>query len=174
MLSLDKADVFNAKSSVAGCTWPRLSPKSSPKRDFSYGNALVNWTREVLGIELMPWQQFLLREGCSRQNGKYRYRTVLTVVGRQNGKTLLAAIRILGGLCLFGEKFVLGTAQNRAISLETWNQAYEMAELAGLPLGTKRLSQGRRGSPGWGILQSSGSHHGWSQRLQWSGPHSDG
>jgi len=103
---------------------------------------LVNWTREVLGIELMPWQKFLLREGCARRNNRFRYRTVLAVVGRQNGKTLLATVRILGGLCLFGEKFCLGTAQNRNISVETWTQAYEMAEEAGLTVSGKKLSQG--------------------------------
>jgi hypothetical protein len=133
---------FIANSSIPGATYPRLSPKSCDKYDYSYGNALVNWSREVLGIELMPWQQFLLREGCCRHKGRFRYRTVLAVVGRQNGKTLLASIRILGGICLFGEKFALGTAQNRAVSLESWNLTYEMAEEAGLPVGTRRLAQG--------------------------------
>jgi hypothetical protein len=82
----------------------------------------------------MPWQQFLLREACARRDGRWRYRTSLALVARQNGKTLLTAIRILGGMMLFGEGLIIATAQTRAIALETWRLIIDLAEAADLPL----------------------------------------
>ena len=100
-------------------------------------------SEEVLHLDLLPWQKFLLREGLVRMNGKYRYRTMLAVVARQNGKTLVTAVRVLGGLCLFGEKFVLGTAHARNVALESLNYAYDLATDAGLPVGRMRRGEGR-------------------------------
>jgi hypothetical protein len=110
--------------------------------DYTYGNALINWSRDVLQIDLMPWQQFLLREGCVRKNGRFRYRTVLAVVARQNGKSLLAAIRILGGLCVLGERFAVGTAHNKWTALDVWKQAFTLADQAGLSITSVSRRQG--------------------------------
>jgi hypothetical protein len=125
-----------------GNEFPRVSPKSDPDIDYSYGNALVNWSRDVLDIELMPWQQFVLREGCSRRNGRFRYRTLLTIVARQNGKTTLAMVRILGGLCLFGERMAVASAQVRATAYEAWMRTYDVAIERGLPLGRRSMRAG--------------------------------
>jgi len=133
---------LEAKSSVLGCEYPRISPKSSELDDYRYGNALIRWAEQVLEIELMPWQKFVLREGCCRRDGRFKYRTVLTIVARQNGKTLLAAIRVLGGMVLFGERMIVGAAQNRQLALESCAQAYGFAEQAGLDLGRVRRSVG--------------------------------
>ena len=137
------SDRFDAKSSVLGATFPRISPLSYKSLDYSRGNALINWAREVLGVELLPWQQFLLRESLVLRDGKYRYRTVLAVVARQNGKTLVTAIRVLGGICLFGEKSVLGTAHTRVVAMEALENAYEMALASGLPVDKIRRAAGQ-------------------------------
>jgi hypothetical protein len=84
----------------------------------------------------------MLIQGCARVNGRYRYRTILSLVARQNGKTLLAAIRILGGMCVLGEHYALGTAQNRSIALGSWHMAKELAEDAGIHLSKLRLTLG--------------------------------
>jgi hypothetical protein len=124
-------------------TPPRISPVSFKSLDYRYGNALIAWAAEVLKVELMPWQQFLLREGLVRRNGKFRYRTLLAVVARQNGKSLLSAIRILGGICLFGERFTLGSAHTRWVALEVWHLVYDLAYDAGLEVGRMRKSTGQ-------------------------------
>jgi hypothetical protein len=135
--------IFDAKSSQLGISFPRISPISHRALDYSRGNAIIAWAREVLGVELLPWQQFLLREGLVRRAGKYRYRTLLAVVARQNGKTLVTAIRILGGICLLGERFVLGTAHSRTVAMESLEYAFELAVSAGLPVGQMRRASGR-------------------------------
>jgi hypothetical protein len=133
---------FNAKSSLRGNPYPRIASPPSDHFDFSAGEAIIKWSADTLGIELMPWQQYMLRQGCARINGRYRYRTILSLVARQNGKTLLAAIRILGGMCVLGERYVLGTAQNRSIALGSWHMTKELAEDAGIPLSKLRLTVG--------------------------------
>jgi hypothetical protein len=136
------SEAFDAKSSLLGITFPRISPVSYKALDYSRGNALIAWAGEVLGVELLPWQQFLLREGLVLRDGKYRYRTLLAVVARQNGKTLVTAIRILGGMCLFGERFVIGTAHNRQVALDSFNYAMDIAVNAGIQLGKVRRGTG--------------------------------
>jgi hypothetical protein len=92
----------------------------------------------------MPWQDFLLREGCSRTDkGRFAYRTVLALVARQNGKSLLAAIRILGGMMVFGEKMVIAAAQARHVALETMRTVVELAEMGGLPIDRVVRNSGR-------------------------------
>lgn len=121
---------------------PRISPISFKDLDYRYGNALINWAAEILDIELMPWQEFLLREGCVRRNKRFRYRTLLAIVARQNGKSLLSAIRILGGMALFGERFILGTAHTRQVAFEVWQLVYDLADTAGLKLDRLRRATG--------------------------------
>jgi len=132
-----------AKSTELGITFPRISPVSVRTLDYRYGNAVINWAKEILQVDLLPWQEFLLRESLVRINDRFRYRTMLAVVARQNGKTLVTAIRILGGLCLFGERFVVGSANNRGTALEAMTYAYELADAAGLKLTKMRRASGQ-------------------------------
>jgi len=134
---------FDANSSQLGRTFPRISPVSVKSLDYRYGNALINWAREILQVDLLPWQEFLLREGLVRMDDRFRYRTLLAIVARQNGKTLVTAIRILGGLCLFGERFVVGSANNRGTALEAMTYAYDLADQAGLKLTKMRRAAGQ-------------------------------
>jgi hypothetical protein len=119
-----------------------MAPVSDPHWDYSYGQAAINWAREVLDIELLPWQQFLLLEGCARRNNRFKYRTLLSIVARQNGKTMLATVRILAGICLFGEQFAVGAAQTRNVAMESWLMALDLAQAAGLPVGKVRFQTG--------------------------------
>jgi hypothetical protein len=136
-------EVFDAKSSLRGIGFPRISPISYRSLDYSRGNALIAWARDVLGVELMPWQQFLLRESLVMRDGVYRYRTILAVVARQNGKTLVTAVRVLGGICLLGEPSVLGSAHTRVIGMEALELAYQLALDAGLPTQKIRRAAGQ-------------------------------
>jgi hypothetical protein len=56
---------------------------------------------------------------------------VLALAARQNGKTKLTTMRVLGGMCLWGEE-IIGAAQNRDVALESWTDALETATEAGL------------------------------------------
>jgi phage terminase large subunit-like protein len=48
----------------------------------------------LMGFELFPWQAHVADVSLEKQDGRYRYRTVCTQVGRQNGKSKLISARI--------------------------------------------------------------------------------
>jgi hypothetical protein len=91
----------------------------------------VRFATDVLGVKLLPWQSHVLREGLVHRDGRWSSRTVGVMVGRQNGKTLLAAVRALAGMALWGED-VLAASQNRDVALDAWRLALELAVDAGL------------------------------------------
>jgi phage terminase large subunit-like protein len=58
-----------------------------------------------MGMPLMPWQEYVLLDGCKiKDNGEFVSKTNLLVISRQNGKTTLMKFRILAGLFLWDEK----------------------------------------------------------------------
>jgi hypothetical protein len=93
----------------------------------------------------------MLIQGCARHEGRFRYRTILAVVARQNGKTLLAQVRILGGLCVLGERYALGTAQTKNIAMSTFNEAKDRLDDA--------MRQGHQGVTVTKIRRAIGSEH---------------
>lgn len=74
-----------------------------------------------VGIELDPWQRYVLEDGLGeRPDRKWSSFEVGVVVGRQNGKGTVIEARELGGLLLFGEKLVLHTAHEVKTSTEAF------------------------------------------------------
>lgn len=58
----------------------------------SRGDAFIVFCRDVLGVELYPWQKWLARHAMElNADGTYRYRRVVCLVSRQNGKTLFCS-----------------------------------------------------------------------------------
>lgn len=116
-----------------GSTQPRLWTK--PLRELtpqtSRGYEVIRFAEEVLGIDLYPWQKWLLVHGLELlPDDTYRFRQLFILVARQNGKTLLASA--LASWWLFVEsrrrpdkvppvRFkIVGTAQNLDIAREPW------------------------------------------------------
>lgn len=111
-------------SEQVGAVEPRIF--TPPLRELSpttsRGDAFIVFCREVLGVELYPWQKWLARHAMElNSDGTYRYRRVLVMVGRQNGKTMFASC--LAAWWLFVESHeepgrrpdefkVVGVAQN--------------------------------------------------------------
>lgn len=126
---------------LVGSTLPRVSTPvvGDPSR-----GALAIEFAEGLGVDLMGWQRWLLDAACrTDESGRWCNRTVLTLVGRQNGKTLLTACRILAGLWHFGERLAIASAQSRDVALEAFNTALELAEEGGLPIMKVHRTTGR-------------------------------
>lgn len=87
---------------------------------------------EAIGVELLPWQKWLaihaleiIREG---DKWRFRYRYVLVLISRQNGKTYFEVL--LNIFFLFGLKshLVLGTAQNLDTAVETFEDTVAQVE----------------------------------------------
>jgi phage terminase large subunit-like protein len=95
----------------------------------SKGFACVEFAEAILEIPLLPWQRWLLIAALELlPDGSYRFRTVVLLVARQNGKSTLMLILALWSMFAEGAPLVIGTAQNLDIAEELWTAAYEMAE----------------------------------------------
>ncbi|HEX4818504.1 MAG TPA: hypothetical protein VFV66_37680, partial [Nonomuraea sp.] len=95
----------------------------------SLGFSAVDFSQDVLGVRPLPWQRFLLIHAHElRWDGKFRFRTVLVLVARQNGKTSIVEVKNLWKMFVLGVGLVIGTAQNLDISEESWDKAVEIVE----------------------------------------------
>jgi hypothetical protein len=118
-----------------GRTEPRLwtRPLRVLTPDTSLGFEVIDFARDVLGIELYPWQQWLLIHALELlADGQYRFRRVVVLVGRQNGKTTIASVLAAWWLFVDSDRHptrvpplkfkVVGIAQNLDIAREPWAQ----------------------------------------------------
>lgn len=116
---------------LLGCTEPRVFTKPlrklTPKT--TRGFEVIAFGEDVLGIVLTPWQKWLYIHALELlPSGRYRFRTILILIARQNGKTLWAQVLALWALYLDGATLVLGTAQNLDIAEECWQGSVDIAE----------------------------------------------
>ena len=113
---------------LQGVQSPRIATLRDPRLP-SGGPALVELAAEV-GVDVDPWQGTTLDVALEYDpvTGLWTKPTVLVVVARQNGKTVLIQLRVLGQLFLFDELYrgrfspqtVLHTAQDRTVARETF------------------------------------------------------
>lgn len=95
----------------------------------SKGFSAINFAEDVLEIRLLPWQRWLLIHALElRPNGRFRFRTILVMVGRQNGKTTTIEVKNLWKMFVLQVPLIIGTAQDLTASEETWEHALEMIE----------------------------------------------
>ena len=117
-----------------GCTEPRIytPPLRELTRDTTLGYEAINFAEQVLGLTLIPWQRWLLvhaLETIDTDDGwRLRFRTVVVLIGRQNGKTTLGAILSLFFLYCMRTGLVIGTAQDLEQAEDTWSMCVEMAQ----------------------------------------------
>lgn len=114
-----------------GSTEPRLS--TAPLRELtpatSYGYDVIAFARDVLRLPLDPWQEYLVIHACELlPDGRPRFRQVLVLVARQNGKTYLLMVLALYWLYVDRVRLVLGTSTNLDYAKESWEKAVTLAE----------------------------------------------
>jgi phage terminase large subunit-like protein len=127
-----------------GCKVPRIwtPPLRELNRNTSLGWAAIRFARDVLNVKLDPWQKWLLIHALElREDGTFRFRNVVVLVGRQNGKSTLAQVLALFCLYCIGTRLILGTAQDLDTATETWEGTLaliedtpELEELADKPI----------------------------------------
>jgi hypothetical protein len=118
-----------------GSTEPRVftPPLRTLTPETSLGFEVIDFADRILGVKLYPWQEWLLIHALElRHDGQYRFRRIIVLVARQNGKTTLAAV--LAAWWLFADsarrpdkvppvKFkIVGTAQNLDIARGPWSE----------------------------------------------------
>lgn len=114
---------------LMGRTEPRLfTPPLRPlNRKTSLGFEVIDFARAI-GEELLPWQEWALIHALElNKDGTFRFRTVLILVARQNGKSKLARVLTLWRLYIDGAELVLGAAQDVSQAREQWNYCLSMA-----------------------------------------------
>ncbi|MFD6770877.1 terminase [Micromonospora chalcea] len=106
---------------------------------------MVDFARDVLGVPLRPWQEWLvIHAGELLPDGRPRFRKVLTIVARQNGKTHLLKVLALYWLFLEQWDLILGTSSNLATAKEAWDGAIDMAR--SVPFLNKQIDSVLRGN----------------------------
>lgn len=120
---------------VQGHTEPRLwtRPLRELTPETSLGFEVIDFARDFLSVELRPWQQWLLIHALElREDGAYRFRRVIVLVARQNGKSLLATVLASWWLFVDAMRYprrvppmdfkIVGTAQNLDIARGPWER----------------------------------------------------
>jgi hypothetical protein len=117
---------------IVGCESARLFTAASGPltRKTTLGFEAIDFAQDVLGVQLLPWQRWLFLHSLelTPDRSGFRFRTVLVLVARQNGKTLWAQVLSLWRMYVDRAALVLGTAQNLDVAEEVWAGAVDMAE----------------------------------------------
>ena len=108
---------------------PPLRPLTE---ETTLGYDCIRFAENVLRLQLLEWQKWFLIHALELlPDGSFRFRTVLLLVARQNGKSTLAQVLGLYRMFIDGCPLVLGTAQNLDIAEELWESALALAD--GIP-----------------------------------------
>ena len=118
-----------------GIETPRIftPPLRDLTPDTTLGYEIIDFAEKVLGIELIPWQKWLVIHAFEVKDDpidgwRLRFRTVIVEVGRQNGKTTLSCIIALYFLYQLKAGLVLGTAQDVSNAEDVWQSCVDMAQ----------------------------------------------
>src|ERR1700759_1594092 len=106
---------------------PRLftQPLRPLTRETSRGYEVIDFA-EMVGEPLLPWQKFAVIHALElNPDGGFRFRTVLILVARQNGKSSLKRMVSLWRLYIDGARVILGTAQDVKQAREQWTHCIE-------------------------------------------------
>jgi hypothetical protein len=111
---------------LTGISTPRIH---TPLNDLpSRGGELIDLASS-LKIDLMEWQKFaLINTHKIKPDGRWASPINCIVVARQNGKSFLQQIRILGGLFLWDEQLQIGSAHRLSTSLEQFRAMVQIID----------------------------------------------
>lgn len=120
---------------MKGITEPRVytPPLRELTEETSLGFDVIRFATEILCLTLVPWQRWLfihMFEIIGSFDGEwyFRFRTVVVIIARQNGKTFVGKILAAYFLYVFGVDLVLGTAQSIDQAEDTWAETVAMIE----------------------------------------------
>lgn len=116
-----------------GRTKPRIytKPRRKLTPETSRGFEVIDFATNILRVKLFPWQMWLLIHMLEiDEHGLLRFRKALVIVGRQNGKTMIAAVLAAFWLYVDAGRWpdqlpeqdfvVVGGAQKLDIAMKPW------------------------------------------------------
>ncbi len=111
-----------------GCTEPRIwtPPLRELTPETSLGFDVIEFAEQDLGVVLHPYQRWLYIHALELlENGEFRFRTIIILIARQNGKTHWWKILVLYAMYVLGMKLVLSTAQDLDTAEGTWQEVVD-------------------------------------------------
>jgi hypothetical protein len=107
-------------------------------RATSWGYEVIDFARDILEIDLMPWQRWLLIHLLELQYDEdddgpdaeptLRFEKGVVLVARQNGKSTLSQVLALWFMVMAGWPVVLGTAQDLPTAEAIWEGAVALLQ----------------------------------------------
>lgn len=117
------AKASSPSSARRGRTTPRLwtPPLRRLTRKTTRGFEVAEFA-DTAGEPLLPWQDWLVKHALELMpDGTFRFRVIVVLVARQNGKTSVKRTVSLWRLYIDGARLVLGVAQDVSLAREVWN-----------------------------------------------------
>ncbi len=106
-----------------------VEPRTAKTEKNTLGYAVIDFAEGVLEIDLFPWQRWLLVHALELlPDGSFRFRNVIVLVARQNGKSTLSQVLSLFFLYVLSTALVIGTAQDLDVAEEIWQGAVDIVE----------------------------------------------
>ncbi|KRE72594.1 terminase large subunit domain-containing protein [Arthrobacter sp. Soil762] len=119
------------KKKIYGSAEPRIcTPPLRPLTpETTLGYDVIEFAENVLHLKLYPWQKVLLCRMLELlPDGTLRFRTVVVLIARQNGKSTLSQVLALWFMIVWGWPLVMGTAQDLETAEEVWQGAVDLVE----------------------------------------------
>lgn len=113
---------------LLGRTTPRVwtPPLRELTPETSYGFEVIDFAQEI-GHPLLPWQEFaVIHGGELLPDGRPRFRIVLLIVARQNGKTELPVVLSVYWQFRKRVPLILGTSTKLPYARESWLKAVNL------------------------------------------------
>ena len=114
-----------------GHVHPRIFTKPAREltKETSRGFQAIWFATEVLGLRLLPWQKWFLIHALElNPDGTPRFRTIILLVSRQNGKTTVAVVWLLCRLFLWKDLQSVILAQDMVTAEATWESVTEVVK----------------------------------------------
>ena len=164
---------------MKGVTEPRIftPPLRELTPDTSLGFLFTEWC-ESIGQPLLPWQRWLSIHaleitGSLADDWSFRFRYVIVLISRQNGKTYWFKLLGLFFNYVLQTKLVIGTAQNLDKANDTFEEAVELiettpmldAEFVKALRGAGKREYILKGGERWKVVATNRRGRGWSSDL---------
>ncbi|MFE3281315.1 hypothetical protein, partial [Nocardia sp. NPDC059239] len=117
--TISSEDVDARFADIIAAEWPKLTGRQTPEALlYTPGDFDLGMRAAALGklsgsrIRMMPWQLWSLERIMARNaDGTWTHPECCLIVPRQNGKSLVLALRVLYGLFKLGEKIIFSAHQ---------------------------------------------------------------
>jgi hypothetical protein len=153
---------------LLGSIEPRLwtPPLRELTPDTSIGFDQIAFAREVLRRPADPWQEWaFIHAGELLPDGRPRFRIVIVLVARQNGKTECPVILAPYWMLVDQVDLILGTSTKLDYARETWEKTIKRLRRAPGRDVQDRLERKANGKPAW-IRKTNGEQECWTRSLE--------